>query len=116
MRHSKAGIAMAATLTLAISGSASAQQAAPEGDWPAIKCTRYKKSYAEALAKFGPRGLGKAFLESHDAFLASGCTAKTDVCPRSTEELNLANVLVILSMNQGMASTFVPFNCRKPPA
>ena len=78
-----------------------------------MKCQRYKKAYADAIAKFGKAGLGQAFLESHDAFLASDCTVKVDVCPRSTEELNLANILVILSMNQGMASTFVPFNCRK---
>jgi len=103
---------MAALLTVVFAGDAAAQQPAPES-WPAVKCQRYKKAYADAIAKFGKRGLGPAFLESHDAFLASDCTVKVDVCPRSKEELDLANVLVILSMNQGMASTFVPFNCRK---
>jgi hypothetical protein len=92
---------------------ASAQAPRQEPDWPTVKCERYTKSYNEALAKYGKRGLGQAFLENHDAFLASGCTAPGNVCPRSTEELNLANVLVILSMNQGMASTFAPFSCRK---
>lgn len=96
--------------------AAFAQTPRAEPDWPAVKCARYTKSWNEALAKFGRKGLGEAFLRDHEAFLASGCTAKVDVCPRSKEELDLANVLVVLSMNQGMASTFVPFNCRKPPA
>ena len=32
---------------------------------------------------------------------------------RSAEELDLANVMVILAMNVGTASTFPPFSCRK---
>jgi hypothetical protein len=52
-------------------------------------------------------------VERHEAFLASGCTAKADVCPRSSEELEVANFLVVLAMNAGTASTFLPFACRK---
>lgn len=115
-RSSRTSSILAVLLSVAILGGgavAVAQQPAPESNWPAVKCMRYKKAYADAIAKFGKNGLGQAFLDSHDAFLTSDCTVKVDVCPRSTEELNLANILVILSMNQGMASTFVPFNCRK---
>jgi hypothetical protein len=36
-----------------------------------------------------------------------------DVCPRSGEEIETANVLTIAAMNAGMASTFLPFACRK---
>jgi hypothetical protein len=50
---------------------------------------------------------------SHEAFLASGCTARAAVCPRSAEELEIANVMVVLAMNAGTASTFLPFSCRK---
>ena len=86
-------------------------QSSPPANWPAVKCERYTKAYAEALAKFGRKGLGQPFLDAHEAFLASGCSIKGEVCPRSTEELNLANVMVIMGMNQGMASTFMPFAC-----
>ena len=113
MRISRRILSLATLLAIAFSSVAVAQQPASESSWPAVKCQRYKKAYADAIAKFGKTGLGQPFLESHDAFLASDCTVKVDVCPRSKEELDLANVLVILSMNQGMASTFVPFNCRK---
>jgi hypothetical protein len=81
--------------------------------WSEVKCARYKKAWADALARRGTRGLGQDFLNRHDAFLASGCTAKADVCPRSAEELDLANIMVVAAMNAGTASTFPPFACRK---
>jgi hypothetical protein len=89
---------------------------APEGrpqTWREVKCARYTKAWSEALARRGSKGLGRQFLDSHAAFLTSGCTAPADVCPRSTEELELANIMVILAMNAGTASTFPPFACRK---
>ncbi|MCZ8187362.1 MAG: hypothetical protein O9308_13355 [Beijerinckiaceae bacterium] len=89
-----------------------AQQAAPE-DWPRVKCERYAKATAEALQRFGRTGLGAEFLARHEAFLASGCQGERDVCPKSPEELRLANALVIRGMNAGMASTFFPFGCPK---
>jgi hypothetical protein len=81
--------------------------------WSEVKCTRYKKAWSEAVSRRGKRGLGQDFLDRHEAFLASGCTARADVCPRSAEELDLANVMVISAMNAGTASTFLPFSCRK---
>ncbi len=81
-------------------------------DWHDAKCSRYRKVWAEVLARRGTQGLGKDFLARHDAFLNSNCTRRSDVCPRSPEELKLANIMVIASMNFGAASTFVPFYCR----
>lgn len=81
--------------------------------WSEVKCTRYKKAWSEALARMGTKGLGADFLERHDAFLASGCTTRGDVCPRAEEELVLANMMVIAAMNAGAASTFPPFACGK---
>lgn len=85
----------------------------PAQTWSEEKCVRYKKAWADLLARGGRRGLGQDFLDAHDAFLASGCTAKGEVCPRSTEELQAANILTIRAMNAGTASTFLPFACRK---
>jgi hypothetical protein len=81
--------------------------------WSEIKCERYKKAWSDALARRGTKGLGQPFIASHEAFLASGCSIRGDVCPRSAEELDLANILVIAAMNAGTASTFLPFACRK---
>ncbi len=82
-------------------------------NWSEVKCERYSKAWLDLLTRRGSSGLSKEFVERHEAFLASGCTAKADVCPRSPEELEVANFLVILAMNAGTASTFLPFACQK---
>ena len=99
--------------TLLIEASPAPAQERQSQSWSKVKCERYKKTWSDALARRGTRGLGGDFLDSHEAFLASGCTARADVCPRSAEELDLANVLVVAAMNAGTASTFLPFACRK---
>ena len=81
--------------------------------WPEVKCARYKKAWSDALAHRGTKGLGQEFLDRHEAFIASGCTTQGDVCPRSAEELDLANMMVVAAMNAGTASTFPPFACRR---
>jgi hypothetical protein len=106
---------LAAALTSLVLGGASLAVAeeSPPQSWPEEKCARYRKAWSEALARKGTNGLGREFLERHEAFLASGCTARADVCPRTAEELDLANVMVISAMNAGTASTFLPFACRR---
>ncbi|KUL95002.1 hypothetical protein DK26_13155 [Bosea sp. WAO] len=94
-------------------GTAALAQAPGSENWPAVKCERYRKAYDEATRRFGTKGLGPEFLARHDAFMASGCQTPPDVCPRSTEELNLANIMVMAGMNAGLSSTFMPFACRK---
>lgn len=119
----------AAFLLLVLNAAAPAMAQAPQGSpssgtsapgttssgesWPAVKCARYRQGYRVAIDRQGKQGLGAEFLARHDAFLASDCAGQHDVCPRSKEELDLANTLVVLGMNQGMASTFMPFACRK---
>jgi hypothetical protein len=79
--------------------------------WPELKCAHYQASWSEALQRRGKGGLSPAFLASHEAFIASGCTDQGHVCPRSDEELALANLMTIKSMNARTASTFLPFAC-----
>ncbi|MDP3257243.1 hypothetical protein [Bosea sp. (in: a-proteobacteria)] len=106
-------VALFGAALLATSALPGQAQPKPPENWPAIKCERYTKAYGDALSKLGRKGLGQEFLDSHEAFLASGCSIKGEVCPRSAEELNLANIMVVMGMNQGMASTFMPFACPK---
>ena len=80
-------------------------------DWTERKCELYADASSAALSWSGGDGLGPEFLARHEAFIASGCTAPHDVCPRSPEELALAELLTVMSMSEGMASTFVPFAC-----
>ena len=99
-------------LAAAVAGALAAHATIAPRDWHDAKCARYKQAWTEALARSGTQGLGQDFLARHEAFLDSNCTRRSDVCPRSPEELRLANIMVIRSMNFGAASTFVPFYCR----
>ncbi|MGO4405076.1 hypothetical protein AB4Z10_12525 [Bosea sp. RAF48] len=102
-----------AALTLSgIGGTLAAAQQGPASDWPTEKCNRYRKAYEQALNRQGKQGLGPDFLASHDAFLASNCQARAEVCARSKQELELANKLVLMAMNSGLSGTFLPFYCR----
>ncbi len=101
------------TLSLAAVPTHALAQESRAQSWSEVKCERYSKAWSDLLARRGSSGLSKEFVDRHEAFLASGCTAKADVCPRSSEELEVANFLVILAMNAGTASTFLPFACRK---
>jgi hypothetical protein len=114
-RSTKVIVALVALLTSSLASGASPAlaQTPPSQSWPEVKCSRYKTAWSEALARRGTQGLGREFLERHDAFLASGCTTRADVCPHSAEELDLANMMVVAAMNAGTASTFPPFSCRK---
>ena len=103
---------VAALHACATAGALAAQATIAPQDWHDAKCSRYRKAWTEVLARDGTQGLGKDFLARHEAFLASNCTRRSDVCPRSPAELKLANIMVIRSMNFGAASTFVPFYCR----
>lgn len=104
--------ALLAAALLACLAAPAAAQAPPTRAWTVEKCSRYAQSWSEALARFGREGLSEAFLSRHDAFLASGCRTR-DVCPRSPQELAMADVMTIAAMNAGTASSFVPFICRE---
>jgi hypothetical protein len=108
--HAIRGACLTLVLSVVLAQSPAGAQSAQS--WPEVKCARYKKAWTDALARRGGRGLSEDFIASHEAFLASGCTARANVCPRSAEELDLANVLTVLAMNAGTASTFLPFACR----
>lgn len=103
---------MLAASALAAMSPATAQNAAEPADWNEVKCARYAKAWEQGLSRMGRAGLSATFLERHAAFLASGCTARADVCARSDKEIALANAMIIMAMNAGMASTFPPFYCR----
>lgn len=89
--------------------------ATPKGGpgWHDRKCELYRHAWDKALAHQGLAGLSSGFLAGHQAFLDSNCSRQADVCARSPEDLELANAMVVLSMNFGAASTLAPFYCRR---
>lgn len=102
-----------AIAAVAFSQSASAQQTLDREALTAVRCAHYDKAWRDIMAKRGTAGLSAEFIARHDAFIANGCSQKPDVCPRSAAELEIANVMTIVAMNDGTASTFLPFACPK---
>ncbi|NKE44906.1 hypothetical protein HB662_08955 [Roseomonas frigidaquae] len=99
------------TLLLLALAMPAAAQAPNSRDWNAEKCARYTADWPRALSMFGRQGLSAEFLDRHATFLASGCRSRVEVCPRSPQELALADAMTIAAMNAGTASSFVPFRC-----
>jgi len=64
-----------------------------------------------ALEAAGREGISEGFITAHDDFIAGGCVSRGAVCPRSAQEYRLADILTVAAMNEGMASTFLPFAC-----
>lgn len=84
---------------------------APAESWSQTKCRLYSDAFARAIDERGTTGLGPEFLLAHQAFLDSGCTGTRDVCPRSQQELALADLLSVVAINEGMTGSFLPFAC-----
>jgi hypothetical protein len=80
--------------------------------WSEQKCVLYDRAVEAALDFQGLDGLREEFLTENQTFIDGGCLTPGNVCPITDAELELANLLTILTMNEGMASTFVPFKCR----
>lgn len=88
----------------------SAQSMAGDPVWVAKKCELYTQAW-DALAKGQKAGLGNEFLARHQAFIASGCTVRTNVCPVSQAEIAVADTVSMMAIAEGMAGTFLPFAC-----
>jgi len=83
-----------------------------DADWAAEKCELYQLAVRDAAEIVGTSDLRPEFLAQNDAFIASGCTSQAPVCAETKGEIALADLLTVMTMNEGMASTFVPFSCK----
>ncbi len=91
----------------------SAQAQSLEGlTWKQQKCVLYERAVGDAFDILGHDGFTQGFLDANGAFIESGCVTQGAVCPATDIEYDFANLLTIMTMNEGMASTFVPFGCR----
>lgn len=82
-----------------------------ESGWTARKCSLYEASVRDAITLHGPEGLRMEFLTDNQKFIDDGCAGRAEICPMTDEEWRLADTLLKMTMNEGMASTFVPFGC-----
>ncbi|MBU2982586.1 hypothetical protein KO498_12280, partial [Lentibacter algarum] len=83
----------------------------PLSEWTAQKCVLYTEGWNWVLETQDLSGARSEFLSEHQSFIDAGCDHAIEICPLSKGDLALANLLTLISMNEGMASTFVPFAC-----
>ena len=102
--------ALAAGLIAALPAGPAAAEALKR-DWPQEKCFRYGRDWDEALRRFGRDGASEGFLEGNGAFLRSGCRAAHTLCPETAKDRKLADALAIRVVNEGMSTTFLPYDC-----
>lgn len=86
-------------------------QSTEGANWTERKCVLYTAAWNHIASNGVPDGVSEEFLADHDAFLASGCLDRGHVCPRSPRELEIAEMLSLMAVAEGMAGSFLPFNC-----
>ncbi|MBU2869045.1 hypothetical protein [Pacificibacter marinus] len=84
-------------------------------EWTAEKCDRYTRAWHMATDGLATGALSDRFIADHDAFLDSGCTIRGAVCPMTTSEYDLANMLSLMAVAEGATGSFLPFHCTPTP-
>lgn len=80
--------------------------------WSEEKCVRYSDAWDKAVTLYDKGKMTAAFVAEHERFIKAECDHEIRVCPVSDYDLEVANAMVVASMNAGTASTFPPFTCR----
>ena len=88
-----------------------AQAEAQARDWTEQKCALYANAWTRALDSIGSDDINYNFLATNENFIASRCTDTIAACPSSDQEHQIAELLTLVMMNEGAASTFLPFRC-----
>jgi hypothetical protein len=107
--HRKQMIRLSALMVSAI--ATLAQPAFAQDAWQDRKCALYEAAWERALESLGDADMNYNFVATNENFIASGCAENIKACPRSDQELEVANLLTLVMMNEGVASTFLPFGC-----
>jgi hypothetical protein len=103
------GRAMAVTCIFSI---VMVSQAFAQENWAQRKCDLYSEGWRWVLQSQDLNGVRQTFIQGHQAFIDANCDHSIEICPVTKRERQLADILTVMSMNEGMASTFVPFACK----
>jgi hypothetical protein len=90
-------------------GAQASPNAASPSSWTEKKCQLFTRFSLDNGKENGD--LGHAFLARQDQFIQSGCVARIHVCPTSQGELDYANRMSLLMINEGATGSFLPFLC-----
>lgn len=112
MTRKSSTLATALVLGLSTLSTHQALAQGTEGDsWTERKCVLYTAVWEHFASNGVLDGVSEEFLADHDVFLDSGCLDRGHVCPQSPRELEIADMLSLMAVAEGMAGSFLPFNC-----
>jgi hypothetical protein len=106
---------LVAVFAVACAAGVVADDALAKRSWSEEKCFRYERDWNEALRRYGLPGHSPEFLNGGAAFIHSGCESLDKVCPRTAKDRELVDVFAIRVVNEGMSTTFLPFDCPASP-
>ena len=106
---------LAAALVVLCAGGGAVNEAQAKRSWSEEKCFRFTRDWSEALRRYGASGFSPEFLSGGAAFIHAGCDSLAKVCPRTAKDRELVDVLAIRVVNEGMSTTFLPFDCPPSP-
>lgn len=102
---------MRRVVALSLAGLAASGSPVVADDWTARKCVLYGDAWDYLMAGGVPEGVSAEFVAGHAAFVASGCLDRGHVCPESAAEREIADMLSLMAVAEGMAGSFLPFGC-----
>ncbi|MEQ8393149.1 MAG: hypothetical protein RIB30_19360 [Thalassospira sp.] len=107
-------IGLSLTHSTAQSAAQTATQSATQtASWRETKCALYQQHRDETRATMPENTTSALFDDQETAFIASGCTQRSYVCPNSPGELDYANLMAVKLMNEGATGSFLPFACKE---
>lgn len=80
-------------------------------DWTIRKCALYAAAWQDVKKTHDLTAASAGFLARHQVFIDLGCPEGMRVCAVTPRDIEFADLMTILSVNEGMAGTFVPFGC-----
>ena len=80
--------------------------------WQIAKCRFYEETWRDMIAHYGSEILTPEFRDENERFIRSTCLQRIPVCPRSSEDLAIANALTLGTMNGDVGGSFLPFACK----
>lgn len=100
-------------LTAACPGTAVTAQPALIDEWTTRKCKLYAEAWTQLVGDTPADDISAGFIAANEAFIASNCLDRGRACPRSQGEFAVADTLALMAVAEGMAGSFLPFNCPK---
>ncbi|GEM_PF-1184387 len=80
-------------------------------NWQQQKCQIYETFWQKALDQSRTGEISHDFATQNADFIASGCTQRNNICPKSDQEKKIADALSLVMINAGASGTFLPFSC-----